>query len=159
VISDDCEDGRRKKVSGEKTLKKLKMLKAIMKMTHADKLLISYVVFLVIGSFLIMLTDPTINTFGNALWYCYTMGVTIGFGDLVVTTVFAKVISVLISLYTILIVGMIPAIVVSYYLEVVKLREKETSTHFLYKLEHLSELSKEELEELSEKVKKFQKKQ
>ncbi len=62
-------------------------------------------------------------------------------------------------LYTILIVGMIPAIVVSYYLEVVKIREKETSTHFLYKLEHLPELSKEELAELSEKIKKFQKKQ
>jgi len=135
------------------------MLKTIMKMTHADKLLISYVIFLMIGAFIIMMTDPAINTFGDALWYCYTMGVTIGFGDLVVTTVFAKVISVLISLYTILIVGMIPAIVVSYYLEVIKIREKETSTHFFYKLEHLPELSKEELAELSEKIKKFQNKQ
>jgi voltage-gated potassium channel len=50
---------------------------------------------------------------------------------------------------------MIPAIVVSYYLEVVHRREKESISVILDKLEHLPEMSKEELQAISDKIKKI----
>ena len=53
--------------------------------------------------------------------------------------------------------AMVPGVVVSYYMEYIKIREKETISTFLEKLEKLPELSKEELREVSEKIKKFNK--
>jgi len=131
------------------------MLSAIFKRTHTYKLLTGYVIFLIISALLILIAEPGIRTFGDSLWYCYTTGVTIGFGDIVAVTMIGRIISVIISVYSLLIVGMIPAIVVSYYMEVVRASQKDTATQFMDKLEHLPELSREELEDLSDKVKKF----
>ena len=50
---------------------------------------------------------------------------------------------------------MIPAILVSYYMEVIHRREKESITLFMDKLEHLPEMSKEELQEIADKIKKI----
>jgi len=136
-------------------MRRLRMLSAIFKRTHTYKLLTGYVIFLIISALLILIAEPGIRTFGDSLWYCYTTGVTIGFGDIVAVTMIGRIISVIISVYSLLIVGMIPAIVVSYYMEVVRASQKDTATQFMDKLEHLPELSREELEDLSDKVKKF----
>lgn len=66
--------------------------------------------------------------------------------------------TVLVSLYGILMTAMVPGVVVSYYMEYLKVREKETISVFLERLERLPELSEEELRELSERVKQFMKK-
>lgn len=139
-------------------MKQFRMLKAIMKRTHADKLLYAFIGFFLVAALIIMLIEPGIDTYGESVWYCYTMAVTIGFGDFIAVTIIGRILSIIISLYALLMVGMIPAIVVSYYLEVIKIRERETSTEFIDKLEHLQDLSKEELTELSARVKKFKKK-
>ena len=64
----------------------------------------------------------------------------------------------LVGSYGILMTAMVPGVVVSYYMEYLKVREKETISVFLEQLEQLPELSKEELEELSERVQKFSRK-
>lgn len=66
--------------------------------------------------------------------------------------------TVLVSLYGILMTAMVPGVVVGYYMEYLKVREKETISVFLERLERLPELSEEELRELSERVKQFMKK-
>ena len=60
--------------------------------------------------------------------------------------------------YSILMIAVIPGLITSFYLEVVKLRSNDSMEKFMSDLERLPELSKEELAELSEKVKNFQKK-
>lgn len=52
--------------------------------------------------------------------------------------------------------AMVPGVVVSYYMEYLKVREKETISVFLEKLERLPELSEEELEQLSRRVREFE---
>lgn len=119
---------------------------------------VSFLLFLVISSIVLVLIEPEISTLGDGIWYCYVAATTIGFGDICVSTRIGKIITILVSMYGILITAMVPGVVVSYYMEYLKIREKETISVFFEKLERLSELSQEELAELSERVKELGKK-
>lgn len=136
-------------------MRKFSAIKRVLKRTGAAKMLISFFLTMCIVALIIMLIEPEINTFGDALWYCYVSATTIGFGDICVTTVFSRILTVFISIYGIMAVAMIPGIVVSYYLDYLKLRDKEILSAFREKLEILPELKKEELVEISEKIKKI----
>ncbi|MEG0918569.1 MAG: potassium channel family protein [Anaerovoracaceae bacterium] len=141
----------------KKQKRRLRMLWSILQRTKADKIIMGYVFTILCASGLLYFIEPGFERFGDAVWYCYTMGVTIGFGDFVAITAIGRIISIFISLYTLLLVGMIPAIVVSYYMEIIKVAENETVTEFFDQLEHLPELSKSELQALSDKIKKMDK--
>lgn len=136
-------------------MKKLSAMKRVLKRTGAFKMLISFLTAMCITAFLIMIAEPKINTFGDALWYCYVATTTIGFGDVCVQTGIGRVLTVFISIYGIMAVAMIPGIVVSYYLDYLKLRDKEILSGYREKLEMLHELDKEELKEISDKIKKL----
>lgn len=129
----------------------------ILKRTGTLKIFIGYLVFLSCAAVLLDMIEPNINTVGDGLWYCFVAATTIGFGDICVVTGIGKIITVVVAAYGILMTAMIPGVVVSYYMEHLKVREKETVSAFLEKLERLPELSKEELEQLSERVRDFEK--
>ena len=80
---------------------------------------------------------------------------TIGFGDIVATTVIGKIITVILSLYGILVTAMITGTIVSYYTEYLNNTQGDTISIFLEKLQNLPKLSKEELEDISENIKKL----
>ena len=103
-----------------------------------------------------MIIEPNINNLGDGIWYCFSVMSTIGFGDISAVTPAGRILSIILSLYSILIVGIIPGILTSYYIESTKLKANESMEKFLYDLEHLPELSKEELKDLSRKVTEFQ---
>ena len=132
--------------------KKITIIKNIMKNTHTDKIIEGYLIFVVVSALLIRILDPAVNHFGDALWYCYSVLSTAGFGDIIATTFLTKIISVLVTIYTTFVVAIVTGVVVNYYMKVNSIRDKETIGAFMDKLEHLPELSKEELEELSRRV-------
>ena len=135
-------------------MKKIRLLRIIFKRTKADKIILGHFASLLFVSFLIMKVEPGIESYGDAIWYIYTMGVTIGFGNLTTVTFIGRILSIFMSLYTLLVVGMIPAIVVSYYLEIVKRQDDETIAAFLDRVEKCPQMTKEELIQLSSEVKK-----
>lgn len=100
--------------------------------------------------------EPGIDTWGDALWYCFVASTTIGFGDICAVTRAGRIITVLVAAYGILMTAMVPGVVVSYYMEYLKVREKETISVFLEKLERLPELSKDELFKLSQRIREFE---
>ncbi len=138
-------------------MKKLRILGRILKQTGADRILLSFAVFFVICAVIIWLREPQIETLGDALWYCYAVITTIGFGDVLVTTHLARIVSALLSAYAVLAIAIITGVVVSYYNQIVQLRQSETLTAVLDRLENLPDLSGEELADISAKVKKFRK--
>jgi len=138
--------------------KRVKLLWIVIKDTKADKILYSFLVFVFVSAALIWLFDPNIESYGAALWYCYSVISTAGFGDVVATAFITRLISVLITVYSLLVIAIITGVIVNYYNRMMDLKNKETLSAFLDKIERLSELSEEELKELSEKVKHFRSK-
>lgn len=136
-------------------MKKLKLLWVILKRTKATQILLGFVLFLLAAAGVIQLVEPDINRYVDALWYCYAVFSTAGFGDIVAVTFIGKVISVLITIYALFVVAIVTGVVVNYYSQIVELQRRETMMMFMDKLEHLPELSKEELEDISKRVKNF----
>ena len=68
-------------------MKKLKLLWMILKRTKATQILSGYIVFLFVSAAIIQLVEPDINHYGDALWYCYAVLSTAGFGDIVAATI------------------------------------------------------------------------
>lgn len=73
------------------------------------------------------------------------------------TTVIAKVVSVLLTVYSLFVIAIVTGVVVSYYNQIIQLQQEETIAGFMEQLEKLPELSEEELKELSLKASYFRK--
>ena len=136
-------------------MKNLKLLRTVVRRLQFDRILAGFVVFLFAASAIIAAVEPGIHGLGEGLWYSFVACTSIGFGDLVAVTFTGRLLTVIITVYEILVVAMFSGMVVSYYLEVVHRRENETLTAFLDRLEHLTELSDEELAEMQEPVRRF----
>lgn len=135
----------------------LRTLRNILRHTKADSILVSYTAFVFVAALLIMIFEPSITTYRGALWYCYAVISTAGFGDVVVTAFIPKAVSVILTLYSLLVIAIVTGVVVNYYNQVIQIRDKETMFHFLNQVERLPELSHEELVTLSRRVKIFRK--
>ena len=136
-------------------MKRSKMIKNILKRTGAMKILYGYIVLFLLIAFGIMVVEPDINSYCGSVWYCFSVITTIGFGDVIAVTLIGRILTIVLSIYSILVIAIIPGILTSYYIESIKMKSNESMEKFMYDLERLPELSKEELEELSEKVKQF----
>jgi len=136
-------------------MKKLRILKGILKNTHTDRYIGGFVIFFLADAFLMMLFEPGITNYRDALWYCYAVFSTAGFGDLVAVTLIGRILSVLLTLYALLIVALVTGVVVAYYNDMVSVKYKISKSEILDKLEQLDTLSKEELKELSERIRKI----
>ena len=139
-------------------MQKLRILKQILVRTRVSEILVTYFIFIFAIAIIIFVAEPDIHSYRDALWYCYAAVTTIGFGDVVVTTAISKILSVILSAYSVLVIALVTGVVVNFYNQVIKIRQEGTMANFLDKMERLPEMSKEELEELSARVKEFQKK-
>lgn len=135
-------------------MKKLRLLYKIFKLSGLMTAIKGFIVFLLISTFAIKIFEPGINSYCDALWYLFASFTTIGYGDFVAVTLLGRICTVVVSLYGIVIVAIIPAVIISYLSEFKKAKYRETTMKFLDKLERLPTLSKEELEEISQEVKK-----
>ena len=136
-------------------MREFKILYRLLKETGAWRILVSYLAFIFFAGALILIFEPDITSYGDALWYCYAVISTAGFGDIVVHTLFAKLVSVVVTIYSLLVIAVVTGIYVNFITEVMAQRQEDTISHFLDRLEHLPELSKDELVSLSESVKAF----
>lgn len=136
-------------------MKRLKVLKKVLHYTKADKILWSYLGFVLAIAAVIMLADPTINSYGDSLWYCCATISTAGFGDLVATTAISRIATVLLMIVSVLVLAVVTGVIVNYYNQLISIKQNDTVAAFVHKLEKLPELSKEELQEMADKVAKF----
>ena len=136
-------------------MKKIRVLGIILKRTKADRVLSGFLLFLCAAALIIQIVEPDINRYVDALWYCYAVISTAGFGDVVAVTFIGKVCSVLLTVYSMFVLSIVTGVVVNFYSQVVETHSKETLTPLMDQLEHLPELSKEELEAISQTIKKL----
>lgn len=133
-------------------MKGLRLLYRILKKTHTDRMLISYVIFVLVCAFLVFLTEPSITNYGDALWYCYAVLFTVGFGDVTASLLLPRMISLLVSIYSTIIIAILTGVIVNYINTRIEEENRNTLSSFLDKLEQLPTLSHEELVELSKQV-------
>ena len=86
-------------------MKRIKVLGSVLKRTRADKIIIGFIVFIFAIAAVIQLVEPDINRYGDALWYCYAVISTAGFGDVVAVTFIGKMCSVLLTIYSLFVVA------------------------------------------------------
>ena len=135
--------------------RRLRILRRILKETQADRMLSSFVIFLFIDAFLIQLAEPGIHTYSDALWYCYAVFTTCGFGDFAAATLIGRLLSLLLSISAIFVIALVTGVVVAYFTEMVSVKYKASKAEVIEQLSHLDTLSKEELRELSEKIRRI----
>lgn len=134
--------------------KKARLLYQILVSTGMLTVLGTFVLFLFIAGYVVLLLEPNINNISDAVWYLFASFTTIGYGDFVAVTKLGRIVTIVVSLYGILLVAYIPAVIVNYTTEFAKRKRGETMTELYDKLQKLPELSKEELVEISNKIKK-----
>ena len=96
----------------------LKLLKKIVRKTFAGEILFGLLLLILSFSVAITSLEPSITDFGDALWYCFAIVTTIGFGDLVATSIFGRLLSVILGIYGIIVVSIVTSIIVNFYSEV-----------------------------------------
>ena len=132
-------------------MRKLKLLCTALKINGVSKVLISFLIYLLLTALAIMLIDPEIYNYLDALWYCFSVISTIDFRDIIVTSIISKILTIILSFYAIIAFAILTATVVNYFSELQKAKYTDSMLEFMHQLEHLDTLSKEELKELSKK--------
>ena len=90
-------------------------LKKIIRKTYAAEILFGIVLLIVAFSLVLPHFEEGIPTFNDALWYCFAIVTTIGFGDFSAVTPIGRLLSVILGLYGIIVVALITSIIVNFY--------------------------------------------
>ena len=136
----------------------LSMLIRSLKLVHFDMILAVYLVVYFVFSLFIWSCDPDIKDLSDALWFTFQTVTTIGYGDLQATSVLGRALTVILAIYSIAIVAIFTGIIAGFYVEIVKLKNKEDVTEFLENLERLPEMDHDELVRISERAKELSEK-
>ena len=105
---------------------KLDVLREIVRKTYAAEIISGLLLLIVAFSYMLKFTDEAFASFEDALWYCFAVVTTIGFGDLTPTTAIGRVLSIILGIYGIIVVALITSIIVNFYGEMKKESAKQT---------------------------------
>lgn len=133
-------------------MKRIRLLKIIIKRSGVGKLLAGFAAAYFIGALVLLIVEPAITKYGDALWFLWAVSLTVGLGDVTATTFAGRMVTVFFSLYAIVTAAIMTAVVVDYFNEMRQSQYDASLATFLDKLEHLEDLDKDELRSISAKV-------
>lgn len=136
-------------------MKTLRIIHRIMRETGVTKILLIFILYIFVFGLVVWAWEPDITNYGDALWYCYAAATTIGFGDVVAETFLVRILSVILSFYSAIVIAIITGVVVRLFQQITDARNKETISAFMDELEKLPDMGKDELTSLAERVRKF----
>lgn len=99
---------------------KVKLLLNILIKTHTFDVLICLLSFIIAFSFMFPMVETNIPTFWDAMWYCFTVVTTIGFGDFYAVSLVGRILTVILGIYGIVVVAILTSVIVNFYNEVSK---------------------------------------
>jgi len=106
---------------------RLDLMKDIVRKTYAAEIIFGMVLLIVSFSFVLLYTDweSFHGEYTNALWYCFAVVTTIGFGDMTAVSTIGRILSVILGIYGIVVVALITSIIVNFYGEMKKAPPEE----------------------------------
>ena len=96
---------------------RFKVLFKIIVRTYSLEVIFGLLTLMVASSLVFMAYEPSINTFGDALWYSFAVVTTIGFGDFYAETLIGRILTVVIGVYGLIVVAILTSIIVNFYNE------------------------------------------
>jgi len=99
---------------------KIKLLLDILVKTHTLDVIICLLAFIIAFSFILPIVEESIPTFWDAMWYCFAVITTIGFGDFAATGLIGRILTVILGIYGIVVVAILTSVIVNFYNEVSK---------------------------------------
>lgn len=126
------------------------------KAVGAQRIFVIYLVFLLADCVVFRVVEPeTFTSYGDAIWYCFQIITTIGFGDVVPSTALVRVLSIVVGLSALFVVALLTGVTVSFFNEKMRLRRNESFLEFDHEMEHLTELSPDQLARLEDQYRAF----
>ena len=104
---------------------RLDVLQNIVRRTYAAEILFGLLMLILSSSWILTFMEEGIASYKDALWYCFALVTTIGFGDITAVTDLGRTISVVLGIYGIIVVALITSIIVNFYSEIKKARTEE----------------------------------
>ena len=122
----------------------------IVRKTYSIEILYGLIVLIAATSLVLYMTEPGVSSFGDALWYCFAIVTTIGFGDITATTILGRILSVVLGIYGIIVVALITSIIVNFYNETKEENEKKELQKQIDQLKEEREAFHEEVKDIIE---------
>ncbi len=92
----------------------------VMKKSMVFEILSGLAVLIMCFSFAFTYLEESMTEYSDALWYCFAIVTTIGFGDITATSSVGRILSVILGIYGIIVVALITSIIVNFYNELNK---------------------------------------
>ena len=93
-------------------------LMKIVRKTYATEIILGLLLLIFAFSYVLEFCEEGIGSFPDALWYCFAIVTTIGFGDITASSIIGRLLSVVLGIYGIIVVALITSIIVNFYSEV-----------------------------------------
>ena len=107
---------------------KLRILMNIVRETYVLEILLGLLLMIIICSVIFSTLEESMSRYGDALWYCFALVTTIGFGDITANTTLGRILSILLGIYGIVVVAIITSVVVNFYGEVRRMTDHKSDT-------------------------------
>ena len=99
-------------------IEKVKLLVNILVKTHTIDVIVCLISFMIAFSFILPRFEENITNFWDALWYCFAVITTIGFGDFYATSMIGRLLTIILGIYGIIVVAILTSVIVNFYNEV-----------------------------------------
>lgn len=131
-----------------------KIVGEFLKNTRLDEILAVFAVVVVGSTLGLYLIDPHINNLFDSLWFVIVSLTTVGYGDITPSTVFGKVLSLILLIIGVFIFSAITGAISSYFMD----NLLQEGTYHIHELKENVETSKIELEKANKKLDENEKK-
>lgn len=95
----------------------------VVRKTNAAEILFGMLLLIIAFSLVLPIVEDAIPDFGSALWYCFAIISTIGFGDVAAVSILGRIMSAILGLCGLVVVSVVMSIVVNFYNETKDLKD------------------------------------
>ena len=136
-------------------MRRVRLLWLVIRRSGAWKALAAFLVLFFVCAILVLVAEPGVDNFFDALWFLWAVSTTVGLGDLTAVTIVGRIASMVCSVFAIVTTAALTGVIVDFFSEAREQDLQGSISEFLDKLERLPELDREELEDISKRVKKL----